>query len=196
MYQNRQKRQTHLSLNGSHAERLKVSLYVGNLDSTVNDHDLARAFVEAGKVLGSQIIRDHDTKRSRGFGFVEMASRDDAEEAIAKLSGRILKGRAIHVALARQRKLQQITQSKSHRSKRSHTDLAKSQISVVSKEVLKKSLERKRAKARKASGQSSGHSGMKRAIPAWEPKVPKRKVPGPRISTQKDNPFGWQSDVG
>ena len=99
MYQTRQKRQTRLSLNGSHAERLKVSLYVGNLDSTVNDHDLARAFVEAGKVLGSQIIRDRvSTKRSRGFGFVEMASRDNAEEAIAKLRmGEILKGRAISV---------------------------------------------------------------------------------------------------
>ena len=43
MYQTRQKRQTRSSLNGSHAERLKVSLYVGNLDSTVNDHDLRSA---------------------------------------------------------------------------------------------------------------------------------------------------------
>jgi RNA recognition motif-containing protein len=186
MHDSRQKGQPRSSLDGGHPERSKVMLYVGNLDPTVNDHELARAFVEAGKVLDSQIIRDRGTKRSRGFGFVQMAKREDAEEAIAKLTGRILKGRAIHVALALQRKLPQVTQSKPRRSKRSQKDLAKSQISLgpprlppLPKKVLEKlqqdfALERARAKA---------------------PKVPKKVLPRRKITAER-NPYGWQSDVG
>ncbi|MGH7839607.1 MAG: RNA recognition motif domain-containing protein, partial [Candidatus Binataceae bacterium] len=63
-------------------------LYVGNLAWTVTDQDLHDAFAEVGGVENSQVIIDRATNRSRGFGFVEMATDVAAEEAIKKLNGR------------------------------------------------------------------------------------------------------------
>src|SRR5579872_6626275 len=78
-------------------------LYVGNLAWTVTDQDLLDVFSEAGKVDSSQVIIDRATNRSRGFGFVEMASDDAAEAAIKKLNGRDIKGRPIRVNEAQAR---------------------------------------------------------------------------------------------
>jgi cold-inducible RNA-binding protein len=78
-------------------------LYVGNLAWTVTDQDLRDAFSEVGNVESSQVIIDRATNRSRGFGFVEMATDEAAEEAIKKLNGRDLKGRAIRVNEAQAR---------------------------------------------------------------------------------------------
>jgi len=78
-------------------------LYVGNLAWTVTDQDLQDAFAEAGKVESAQVIMDRATNRSRGFGFVEMASDEAAEAAIKKLNGRDIKGRAIRVNEAQAR---------------------------------------------------------------------------------------------
>ena len=78
-------------------------LYVGNLAWTVTDQDLQDAFSEAGKVDSSQVIIDRATNRSRGFGFVEMASDEAAEAAIKKLNGRDIKGRPIRVNEAQAR---------------------------------------------------------------------------------------------
>jgi RNA recognition motif-containing protein len=78
-------------------------LYVGNLAWTVTDQDLQEAFGEAGKVDSAQVIMDRATNRSRGFGFVEMATDDSAEAAIKKLNGRDIKGRAIRVNEAQAR---------------------------------------------------------------------------------------------
>jgi cold-inducible RNA-binding protein len=78
-------------------------LYVGNLAWTVTDQDLHDVFSEAGKVDSSQVIIDRATNRSRGFGFVEMASDDAAEAAIKKLNGRDIKGRPIRVNEAQAR---------------------------------------------------------------------------------------------
>ncbi|MHB8382076.1 MAG: RNA recognition motif domain-containing protein [Candidatus Binataceae bacterium] len=78
-------------------------LYVGNLAWTVTDQDLQEAFSEAGAVDSSQVIIDRATNRSRGFGFVEMASDDAAEAAIKNLNGRDLKGRPIRVNEAQAR---------------------------------------------------------------------------------------------
>jgi RNA recognition motif-containing protein len=78
-------------------------LYVGNLAWTVTEQDLIDAFTEAGKVDSSQVIIDRATNRSRGFGFVEMATEEAAEEAIKKLNGREIKGRAIRVNEAQAR---------------------------------------------------------------------------------------------
>jgi cold-inducible RNA-binding protein len=78
-------------------------LYVGNLAWTVTDQDLQDAFAEAGKVDSSQVIIDRATNRSRGFGFVEMASDDAAEAANKKLNGRDIKGRPIRVNEAQAR---------------------------------------------------------------------------------------------
>jgi cold-inducible RNA-binding protein len=78
-------------------------LYVGNLAWTVTDQDLHDAFSEAGTVDSSQVIMDRATNRSRGFGFVEMATDEAAEGAIKKLNGREIKGRPIRVNEAQAR---------------------------------------------------------------------------------------------
>jgi RNA recognition motif-containing protein len=78
-------------------------LYVGNLAWTVTDQDLHDAFSEAGKVESSQVIIDRATNRSRGFGFVEMATDEAADSAVKKLNGREIKGRPIRVNEAQAR---------------------------------------------------------------------------------------------
>ena len=78
-------------------------LYVGNLAWTVTDQDLHDAFSEAGAVDSSQVIMDRATNRSRGFGFVEMATDEAAETAIKTLNGREIKGRPIRVNEAQAR---------------------------------------------------------------------------------------------
>jgi RNA recognition motif-containing protein len=69
----------------------------------VTDQDLLDVFSEAGKVDSSQVIIDRATNRSRGFGFVEMATDEAAEGAIKKLNGRDIKGRPIRVNEAQAR---------------------------------------------------------------------------------------------
>jgi cold-inducible RNA-binding protein len=78
-------------------------LYVGNLAWAVSDQDLRDLFADAGKVENCQVIVDRETNRSRGFGFVEMATDEAAEAAIKKFNGRDLKGRAIRVNEAQAR---------------------------------------------------------------------------------------------
>jgi cold-inducible RNA-binding protein len=78
-------------------------LYVGNLAWTVTDQDLHDAFSEAGAVDSAQVIMDRATNRSRGFGFVEMATDEAAETAIKTLNGREIKGRPIRVNEAQAR---------------------------------------------------------------------------------------------
>src|SRR5271154_6233563 len=78
-------------------------LYVGNLAWTVTDQDLQDAFAEAGKVNSSQVIMDRATNRSRGFGFVEMATEEGADAAVERLNGREIKGRPIKVNEAQAR---------------------------------------------------------------------------------------------
>jgi RNA recognition motif-containing protein len=78
-------------------------LYVGNLAWTVTDQDLRDVFSEAGNVDSSQVIMDRATNRSRGFGFVEMATDEAADAAIKKLNGREVKGRPIRVNEAQAR---------------------------------------------------------------------------------------------
>jgi len=78
-------------------------LYVGNLAWTVTDQDLQDVFSEAGTVDSSQVIIDRATNRSRGFGFVEMATDEAAETAIKTLNGRDIKGRPIRVNEAQAR---------------------------------------------------------------------------------------------
>ena len=78
-------------------------LYVGNLAWTVTDQDLQEAFSEVGQVDSSQVIMDRATNRSRGFGFVEMATEEAADAAVKKLNGREIKGRPIRVNEAQAR---------------------------------------------------------------------------------------------
>jgi cold-inducible RNA-binding protein len=76
-------------------------LYVGNLGYGVTDSDLTKMFEPHGTVESAQIIMDRDTGRSKGFGFVEMKSDQEAQAAIAALNGQDSGGRALTVNEAR-----------------------------------------------------------------------------------------------
>jgi RNA recognition motif-containing protein len=76
-------------------------LYVGNLSYGVTDADLARMFEAHGTVQSAQVIMDRDTGRSKGFGFVEMASDQEAQAAITAMNGQAIEGRSLTVNEAR-----------------------------------------------------------------------------------------------
>src|SRR5271157_5518787 len=76
-------------------------LYVGNLSYGVTDGDLAKLFEVHGTVQSAQVIIDRDTGRSKGFGFVEMGSDQEAQAAIAAMSGKEIDGRPLTVNEAR-----------------------------------------------------------------------------------------------
>ena len=76
-------------------------LYVGNLAYGITDSDLQRLFETHGTVQSAQVIMDRDTGRSKGFGFVEMGSDQEAQAAIQALSGKEVEGRALTVNEAR-----------------------------------------------------------------------------------------------
>lgn len=76
-------------------------LYVGNLPYTVDDQALQEAFTQFGAVSSARVITDRESGRSKGFGFVEMDSDDAANQAIEKMNGQELSGRAINVSEAR-----------------------------------------------------------------------------------------------
>ena len=78
-----------------------MNIYVGNLSYEVNDRDLETVFSAFGTVTSARVIKEMDSGRSKGFGFVEMESKDSAETAIAELNGTELKGRTITVNEAR-----------------------------------------------------------------------------------------------
>src|SRR5438105_11607838 len=76
-------------------------LYVGNLDYGVTDSDLEKMFAAHGTVESAQVIMDRDAGRSKGFGFVEMGSDQEAQAAIAALNGQQSGGRSLTVNEAR-----------------------------------------------------------------------------------------------
>jgi cold-inducible RNA-binding protein len=78
-------------------------LYVGNLTYGVTDSTLEQMFAAHGTVVSAQIIMDRDTGRSKGFGFVEMKSDQEAQAAITALNGKEMEGRALIVNEARPR---------------------------------------------------------------------------------------------
>lgn len=78
-------------------------LFVGNLSFDVSDADLRQAFSEAGSCASASIVRDRMTGKSRGFGFVEMTTEEEARRAVSTLNGRDLQGRAMNVSEARER---------------------------------------------------------------------------------------------
>jgi RNA recognition motif-containing protein len=80
-----------------------VNIYVGNLSFEATEEDLQGAFESFGKVESAKIIRDKYSGQSRGFGFVEMPSSDEARAAISGLNGKELKGRTLSVNEARPR---------------------------------------------------------------------------------------------
>jgi RNA recognition motif-containing protein len=82
---------------------MEAKLYVGNLPFTVGDADLQSLFSQAGTVKSAQVIKDRASGRSKGFGFVEMSSSDEAQGAITMFHGKDFSGRALTVNLARPR---------------------------------------------------------------------------------------------
>jgi RNA recognition motif-containing protein len=78
-------------------------LYVGNLSFQTTEDQLSQLFAEYGTVGRASIVTDRDTGRSRGFGFVEMGSDQEAQAAISALDGTMVEGRTIQVNVARPR---------------------------------------------------------------------------------------------
>lgn len=78
-------------------------LYVGNLSYQMSDDDLRKTFEEIGTVESAVVIKDKFSDRSKGFGFVEMDSEEDAATAIKELDGKEVEGRTIKVNEARPR---------------------------------------------------------------------------------------------
>lgn len=80
-----------------------MNIYVGNLSYDVTEDDLRETFSRFGQVASANVIKDRETGRSKGFGFVEMATQAEAQAAIADLNGKELKARKMNVNEARPR---------------------------------------------------------------------------------------------
>ena len=82
---------------------MEVKLYVGNLSYTTTEDDLRELFAKAGGVASVAVIKDRDTRQSKGFAFVEMSSQTEAQKAVSMLDGVQLGDRALKVNLAKPR---------------------------------------------------------------------------------------------
>ena len=82
-------------------EKMNNKLYVGGLAYAVTDQELHTLFQAHGTVQSANVVKDRDTDNSRGFGFVEMSTQEEAEKAIAALNGTDLQGRALTVNTAK-----------------------------------------------------------------------------------------------
>lgn len=76
---------------------MSMKLYVGNLSFKTNTQDLEQLFAQVGTVESANIIEDRETGRSRGFGFVEMSSKEEGERAIEEFNGKEVDGRELKV---------------------------------------------------------------------------------------------------
>jgi len=82
---------------------MSTNIYVGNLAFSTTSSTLRTLFAEHGEVTSAQVVEDRDTGRSRGFGFVEMSSAEEAQKAISATDGKNVEGRQLKVNLARPR---------------------------------------------------------------------------------------------
>lgn len=82
---------------------MSMKLYVGNLSFQTSSEELQELFSQAGTVESANVVEDRDTGRSRGFGFVEMATKEEGEAAIAQFNGKEFGGRNLTVNEARPR---------------------------------------------------------------------------------------------
>jgi RNA recognition motif-containing protein len=80
-----------------------MNIYVGNLSYNVSEEDLKTAFEAFGQVASASIIKDKFSGQSKGFGFVEMPSKEEAQAAISGMNGKEMKGRTLNVNEARPR---------------------------------------------------------------------------------------------
>ena len=82
---------------------MSMKLYVGNLSFQTSSNDLQDLFAQAGTVESASVVEDRDTGRSRGFGFVEMSSKEEGEAAIYQFNGKEVNGRSLTVNEAKPR---------------------------------------------------------------------------------------------
>jgi len=80
-----------------------MKLYVGNLSFNTTSYDLEELFGQIGTVQSANVVEDRDTGRSRGFGFVEMSSKEEGQNAIAELNGKDFDGRSLTINEAKPR---------------------------------------------------------------------------------------------
>jgi len=80
-----------------------MKLYVGNLSFQTSSDDLNQLFAQAGTVESAAVVEDRETGRSRGFGFVEMSSKEEAQKAIEQFNGKEMNGRNLNVNEAKPR---------------------------------------------------------------------------------------------
>ncbi len=81
-----------------------TNIYIGNLSYGIKEEGLKEIFEEFGDVSSAKIIKDRETGRSKGFGFVEMAEESEANQAIENLNGKEIEGRSVNVSIAKPRK--------------------------------------------------------------------------------------------
>jgi RNA recognition motif-containing protein len=84
---------------------MSMKLYVGNLAFETSGENLRQHFAQAGTVETATVVEDRDTGHSRGFGFVEMSSKEEGEAAIARFNGNDLNGRNLTVNVAKPREM-------------------------------------------------------------------------------------------
>ena len=82
---------------------MSMKLYVGNLAFSTSSQDLQELFAAAGTVESASVVEDRETGRSRGFGFVEMSSKEEGDAAISQFDGKEVGGRALKVNEAKPR---------------------------------------------------------------------------------------------
>ena len=80
-----------------------MNMYVSNLSFHTTDEDLKALFSQFGEVSSAKVIMDRETNRSRGFGFVEMPSDNEAKAAMSALNNKDIEGRALSVSVAREK---------------------------------------------------------------------------------------------
>lgn len=84
-----------------------MNMYIGNLNYDISEEELRKLFEEYGEVTTVKIIKDKETGRAKGFGFVEMPEKEQANRALSELNGREVLGRNIKVSLARKKRTNQ-----------------------------------------------------------------------------------------
>jgi len=82
---------------------MSTKLYVGNLAFQTSSQELQELFAQAGTVESASVVEDRDTGRSRGFGFVEMSTKEEGATAIQQFNGKEVNGRALNVNEAKPR---------------------------------------------------------------------------------------------
>ena len=80
-----------------------MNMYVSNLSFHTGEDELRKLFEEFGVVTSAKVVTDRDTGRSRGFGFVEMQSQDEADNAMKSLNNKEIQGRTMSVSVAREK---------------------------------------------------------------------------------------------